>query len=77
MFKGVIIPTVKDKFGDKSISDNFREIMNSFCFFKLFEYCLLPLLKKYTLISPLQFGYRHNTSTLLATTILKETVNTF
>ena len=77
MLKGVTIPTVKDRFGDKSSVDNFREIMNSSCFFKVFEYCILPILKSYTQISPLQFGYRPNTSTLSATTIFKEIVNTF
>ena len=41
------------------------------------EYCILPILKSYTQISTLQFGYRPNTSTLLATTIFKEIVNTF
>ena len=51
--------------------------MNSPCLFKLFEYCLLPVLQSHTSISPLQFGYRPNTSTVLATTILKETVNKF
>ena len=77
MLKGVIIRTVKDRFGDKYNVDNFREIINSSCFFKVFEYCILPILKSYTQISPLQFGYRPNTSTILATTIFKEIVNTF
>ena len=67
MLKGVIIPTVKDRFGDKSSVDNFSEIMNSSCFFKVFEYCILPILKSYTQKSPLQFAYRPNTSTLLDT----------
>ena len=48
-----------------------------FFFLKVFEYCILPILKSYTQISPLQFGYRPNTSTLIATTIFKEIVNTF
>ena len=33
MLKWVIVPTVKDRFGNKSRADNFREIMNSFRFF--------------------------------------------
>ena len=36
MLKRVIVPTVKDRFGDKSSVDNFREIMNSSCFFLFF-----------------------------------------
>ena len=77
MLKVVITPTIKDKYGDVHSSENYREIMNSPCLFKMFEYCLLPVLQSHTSISPLQVGYRPNTSTALATTILKETVNKF
>ena len=77
MLQGVINPRVKNKFGDAHDSGNYREIMSSSYFFKVFEYSILPLLKNYTNIFPQQFGYRPNTSTLLATTILKDTVNNF
>ena len=46
-------------------------------FFKLFEYCIYPLFNKSTVLSPMQFGYRNNTSTVLATTVFKETVKKF
>ena len=46
-------------------------------FYKLVEYCLLPKLIEHITISPMQFGYREGTSTLLATTLLKETLHPF
>ena len=77
ILKGVITPTVKDKNEDVHSSYNYREIMNSSCLFKLFEYCLLTVLQSHTSISPLQFGYKPNTSTVSVTTILIETINKF
>ena len=77
MLEGVISPCIKDKLGVKSSSANYREVMISPCFFKLFEYCVLPRLTATTQLSHLQFGYRSQSSTLLATALLKETVNKF
>ena len=45
--------------------------------FKLFEYCLLPIIKNYVNLSSFQFSYRENTSTLLATALHKECINKF
>ena len=43
-------------------------------FLKLLEYCLLSKFDKYLNLNSRQFGFRKNTSCLMATTILKETV---
>ena len=77
MLELVISPCIKDKLGVESSSANYREVMISPCFFKLFEYCVLPRLTATMPLSHLQFGYRPQSSTLLATALLKETVNKF
>ena len=46
-------------------------------FYKVFEYCILQFIKKYCRISPLQFGYRENTNTLMPVAILKECISKF
>ena len=33
--------------------------------YKLLEYCLLPMMERYLSLSPYQYGYRQNTSTVL------------
>ena len=75
MLRGVIRPILKNKFGKTNDSANYREIMISSNIFKLFEYLLLPVTEHFTSISSLQFAYRKNTSTLLATALLKETIH--
>ena len=42
-------------------------------FFKLVEYLILPYIKKVSL-NPYQFAYRNNSSTILANSILRETL---
>ena len=44
MLDGVVKPRIKNKFGDASSSDNYREVMISSCLLKLFEYCILPIM---------------------------------
>ena len=46
-------------------------------FFKLIEYILLLVLKNYASLSPYQFGYGQNSSTIVATALLKETINEY
>lgn len=77
MLEGVIRPIPKDRLGNMRSSVNYREVMVSSNIFKVFEYCLLPQLKKYIKLSCHQFGYRQQTSTLMATALLKETVNRY
>jgi hypothetical protein len=73
MLAGVIRPCIKSKSGNLRSSINYREVMISCNFFKLLEYCLLPSIKGIKL-SPCQFGYRPDTSTMLANALLKETI---
>lgn len=77
MLEGVVIPNVKNKFGNCKDSSNYREIMISSNFLKLFEYCLLSRLNSHVSISPFQFGYRKNTSTILSTSLFKEVVGKY
>ena len=74
LFSGVIRPSVKNKSGDFKSSSNYSEIMISSNFMKILEYIILPFIRKIP-VNPTQFSYRKNTSTILATLILKETVN--
>ena len=73
---GVINPIIKNKAGNVRDSQNFREIMISSNFFKVFEYILLPFIKQLPL-SSYQFGYRSGSSTILATTLLKEAIDDY
>ena len=73
ILSGVISPLIENKTGSVSSSENCREVMISSNFFKLIEYILLPVLKKYASLSPYQFGYRQNSSTIAATALLKKT----
>ena len=58
MLKGLIKPSVKTSMRGITDSNNYREIMISNNMFKLLEYCLLPLLQKYTSVSSFQLGYK-------------------
>ena len=69
MLEGYIKPSVKNSMGDITDSNNYREIMISNNMFKLMEYCLLPLLQKYTNVSSFQLGYNVHTSTTIAVAI--------
>ena len=75
LMAGEIRPIIKDNLKDKNSSDNYRPIMNSSNFLKLFEYCLLNKLEKFLKINRLQFGFRKHTSCLMTTAILKEIVS--
>jgi hypothetical protein len=77
MLYGEIKPTVKDKPGDKLSSDNYRPVMNSSNILKLFEYCILPRLKRHLKINNRQFGFRDHTGCSLALSVFKETVMSY
>ena len=70
ILSGVISPLINNKTGSVSSSENYREVMISSNFFKLIEYILLPVLNNYASLSPYQFGYRQNSSTIVATALL-------
>ena len=74
MISGVIIPHVKDKLNDLSFIDNYRPIMSSSIFLKLFEYCLKFKICDYIVFNDRQHGFRENHSTQTACLILKETI---
>ena len=74
MLEGYIRPQIKDKGGCLRGSENFREVMISNNIFKVFEYALLPLLKRRVILSSHQYAYRNSTSTTMAVALSKETV---
>ena len=60
-----------------TLSNNYRPVMNSSSIFKLFEYCIQPVLTKHLRISANQFGFRKQTSCQNAIIFLKETVPSY
>ena len=73
----MIRPIPKDRFGNIGSSDNYREVMMSSVMFKLLGYCMFPVIKENTNLSTCQFGYREQTSTMLAVALLKETIRKY
>lgn len=71
---GVILPLVKDKFKDQSDIENYRPIVSSSVFLKLFEYCLKYHIERYVTFNDRQHGFRVNHSTSTACLVLKETI---
>ena len=69
---GIINPTVKDRHGDLCNSDNYRPVMLSSIFLKLFEYCILSKIEHHIKLNDRQHGFRENYSTSSAGFILKE-----
>ena len=74
LLRGIINPTIKDRYGDLCDSDNYRPVMASSVFLKLLEYCILDKIKDNININDRQHGFRENYSTFSAGFILKETV---
>ena len=74
LLRGTINPTVKDRFKSLSLSTNYRPVMISSVFFKLFEYCLLFKMKEFVELNDRQHGFREKYSTSTACFVLKETV---
>ena len=74
VLNGTITPTVKDRFGDLLSSDNYRPVMSSSVFFKLFEYCLQKKISPFIKFNDRQHGFRSKYSTNTACFVLKETV---
>ena len=74
MIRGIITPIVKNRLGNLSSSDNYRPIMDSSVFLKLFEYCLKLKIEPFILLNDRQHGFRKSYSTATACFILKETI---
>ena len=77
LIRGLITPTIKDRFGDLTSSNNYRPVMQSSVILKLFEYCLLKKISPYIELSDSQHGFRPNHSTTTACAVLKETVSNY
>ena len=74
ILRGLINPTVKNQLGNILSSDNYRPIMSSSVFLKLFEYCLLEKIKNTVDLNDRQHGFRNGYSTSTACFVLKETI---
>ena len=74
LLSGIINPTVKDRFKSLGSSANYRPVMISSVFFKLFEYCLIFKMKEFVDFNDRQHGFREKYSTSTACFVLKETV---
>ena len=77
MLSGEIRPIIKNNKACKTKSDNFRPIMNSSVFLKVFEYCLLPILSSNLHLHDLQMGFRDNSSCLNTVMYLKEVISLY
>ena len=77
MLKGQIKPILKDNSLGKTQSGNYRPIMNSSNFLKIFESCLGPIIDRYIVLNKRQFGFRAKTSCLSAHIILKEIIKKY
>ena len=77
MLHGEIRPIIKDKKVCKSKLENYRPIMNSSVFLKVFEYLLLPILQKYLAPSKQQVGFTPHSSCANAVTLLKEIIHNY
>ena len=77
MLKGEFRPIIKNKLGNKYSSDNYRPIMNSSNLLKVFEYCLLHKFEDHIQLNSRQFGFRKNTSTTMAISVIKETIHKY
>ena len=74
MLNGQIEPRIKSNLLSKKSSNNYRPVMSSSNFFKIFEYIMLPYVKRHLVTDVHQFGYRTGTSCLSAITLIKETI---
>ena len=74
MLKGHLRTTVKSSPGTKTDTQNYRPVMNSSIFLKVFEYLLLPQLENNLKIDQRHFAYQNATGCLDAITLLKEPV---
>ena len=74
ILEGQINPLMKDVHGDIASSENYRPIMSSSVFLKLFEYCILAKINTYLNFNDHQHGFRKDHSTSTACLVLKETV---
>jgi hypothetical protein len=77
MLEGQIKPIIKSKLNKLDDSDNYRPVTISSNCLKIFEYCLIKHLEHRLQLDYKQLGFQKNTSTIMATTLLKETVSQY
>ena len=77
MLKGEIRPIIKDKMGNLKDSNNYRPVMISSNILKIFEYCIMDHLTLSLPLNNRQFGFRRNTSTVMAVAALNETISSY
>ena len=77
MLQGEIRPCIKNRFGNKGDSNNYRPVMVSSHILKLFEYCIQPFLNNSLKLHDNQFGFRESTSTLMTVSVLKEIIQKY
>ena len=71
---GIISPLIKDKLRDQSKIENYRPIMKSSVFLKIFEYLILSKIDIFLNTNDRQHGFKPKHSTTTACYILKETI---
>ena len=77
MLNGQIRPNLKAKTGSKTDSNNYRPVMNSSNFLKVFEYTLLPTFERHLKLDHRQFGFRSGSGCEGAVTIFKEVIENY
>lgn len=74
---GVIVPIVKDRFGDICKTDNYRPITLSPVISKIFEYCILHKYDHFLCSDSLQFGFKKQSGCSHALFVLSQVADYF
>ena len=77
MVNGVLSPLIKDRFGDHESSNNYRPIISSSIFLKIFEYAIKMKIEHLLTTDERQFGFKRESSTQLAGLTLKEVAHKY
>jgi hypothetical protein len=72
-----LLPIIKDKLGDTSVSSNYRSIAISSLVMKLFDWVIILLYGDRLKLHDLQFSYQANVSTSMCTWMVVETIEYF
>ena len=70
-----LVPIPKNKRGNKCDSNNYRQIAISSLIGKIFDTIILDKQKMSLETDVLQFGFKKNSSTVICTSMLKETID--
>ena len=73
----IIVPLVKDKLGDITMSNNYRSIALSSLLLKIFDWAVILLFGDKLNSDELQFGFQQKTSTNMCTWLAVETIDYF